>query len=184
MPPLTHRQRTSRNPLRPLGLGAEQLQAAENYLTETVTETIDAQDLPVYENLEEQFDEEFEAISWHGHEPTKRGGHSPDGAIRGKSRMPAGTIFAEFLEATVSTVKNPEYFAAGLREYIFTKFIRLKSGSQLLFQVKINRESGKITHAYPVVGEGMTVYNPKQEEPTPAIFRDGVLGKEIKRVQR
>lgn len=164
-------------------LGAEELQAAENYLTETVTETIDAQDLPVFEEIKGLTSPAFKRFSWHGVGKNK-GGHSPDSTFKGKSRMPQGTTFEEFVQVTLDTVKEPDYLSIENKHYSFTKTIKLVSGLYIIFQVKIHIESGKVSHAYPVVGQGVTVYNPKQETPTPVFFRPGVLGEELKRVRR
>lgn len=163
-------------------LGAEQLQAAQNYLAETVTETIDAQDLPVYENLEEQFDEEFEAISWVG--KGRQGGHSPESKLKGKSRMPANSTYKDYQQAILKTVRKPDYYGVIQGEPTFTRFIKLASGLSILFQVKMKENSEEISHAYPVVGEEITVYDLRKKESTQVIFRPGIFREELKRVNR
>lgn len=82
------------------------------------------------------------------------------------------------------TVREPDCFSINKDEYTFSKFVSLTANLSLLFQVKIHIESNKVSHAYPVVGQRVTVHNPKKEGPTSVIFRPGVLREELKRVQR
>lgn len=96
--------------------------------------------------------------------------------------MPQGTTFEEFVKATLETIREPDYFGIDQSEYIFSKFIKLPSGLSIFFQVKIHIESGKVSHAYPVVGEGVTTYSPKKGKDNLVIFRPGVLRGEIKHV--
>lgn len=63
-------------------------------------------------------------------------------------------------------------------------FADLNSGLSLYFQVKMKENSEEISHAYPVVGEEVTVYNLRKKESTQAIFRPGIFREELKRVNR
>lgn len=166
-------------------LGADQLQAAQNYLTETVTETIDAQDLPVFDTIPGVPSAGFKRFSWHGVGKNK-GGHSPNSTLKGKSRMPQGTTFEEFVKATLETIREPDYFSTAQGQYTFIKFIKLSTGFSILFQVKMEKISRKVAHAYPVAGEGITTFVSEGKAPLPTIFRPGVIGthKEIARVTR
>lgn len=82
------------------------------------------------------------------------------------------------------TNTEPDYFSINKDEYTFSKFVTLTTKLSPLFQVKIHIESNKVSHAYPVVGQGVTVHNSKKEGPTSVIFRPGVLREELKRVRR
>lgn len=92
--------------------------------------------------------------------------------------MPQGTTFEEFAKVTLETVKEPDYFTEAQGQYTFAKFTKLASGLSILFQVKMEKTSGKIAHAYPIAGEGIN--------PLPATFRPGIAGvrKETSRVLR
>lgn len=98
--------------------------------------------------------------------------------------MPAGSTYQDFLYAILSTVQAPHYYKYKAGEETFLKQITLSSGHSILFQVKIRTTSKEILHAYPVVGHGLTIYNPKQTGPTQVTFRPAVLGEELKRVIR
>lgn len=96
--------------------------------------------------------------------------------------MPQGTTYQDFLRITLLTVREPDYYGVIEDEPTFTKFIKLASGLSVLFQVKMKENGKDISHAYPIVGEGVTVYNPRKEEPTPVVLRPGILREVLKRV--
>lgn len=96
--------------------------------------------------------------------------------------MPAGSTYQDFLKAVLSTVNTPDYYGVVEGEPAFVKFVTLPSGFLLLFQVKMKKNSKDISHAYPIVGQNVTAYNLKQEDPTPARIYPGILREELKRV--
>lgn len=123
---------------------------------ESIERTIEVKDLPRFDESK-LIGKDFEKTSWSG--DGRRGGHSPFSTLEGKTRVPPGWDYSDFVEAAKQTVRDPDYFIDNLQGATFVKIIQDTSGNEVIFRAQVSPSTQQIVHFYPIVGQFVTKYS-------------------------
>lgn len=149
---------------------------ADSYL-ENIAETVNFEELTQVDTSQ-IFGSDFKETSWTG--KNGQGGHSPDSQEFNKSRLPASWSFNDFRNATVETVRTPDYVQNLRQGVAYSKKIIDAEGNEIWFKTQLSHETGKVLHAYPLVGDNVNETNKRSQEVVATVFQSG----KMKGVQR
>lgn len=109
---------------------------------------------------------------WDGAESARKGGHSPIAEVVGKTHVPGWWSINDYAKATRETLREPQFVQPidGAVSWVFGRVV-----DGVLMSVTVNTNSRKVTHAYPVVGAGVTRL--LKERLVCATFYPGIVGK-------